>query len=115
MRLVNSLTSIPSAYSTILGDFVHILGLLPASIRLSISYFSSWFSTLAEEVESLFGLALLVVVRRLQGDAQDAEKGDNTGDLLSKFQEARDENGKPLGINELADEIMVMVIAGSGM
>lgn len=89
------------------GDFSASMGVLPPWIRPYIKKLP-WYASGQQAVRHLAGIAIAAVERRL-GDPTSAERGD----LLSKLQEARDENGNPMGREELTAEALTQLIAGS--
>ncbi|KAH8824011.1 cytochrome P450 monooxygenase pc-bph [Flagelloscypha sp. PMI_526] len=94
-------------------EFTSTIATLPPYARLRIRSSLSWFTSRGKAMRNLVGLAFLMASRRINESKDDKEKGGQTNDLLSKFQEARDEAGKPLELRELAAESLAMVIAGS--
>lgn len=65
-----------------------------------------WFQKGQQAVKDLAGIAVAAVARRL------ATPTDRV-DLLSKLQEGRDEEGNPMGVEELTAEALTQLIAGS--
>ena len=65
-----------------------------------------WFANGSRAVKNLAGLAVAAVAKRL------AAPTDRT-DLLSKLQEGKDEDGRPMGREELTAEALTQLIAGS--
>jgi benzoate 4-monooxygenase len=59
-----------------------------------------------QAVKTLAGIAIVAVLKRLQAPS------DRT-DLLSKLQAGKDDEGKPMGREELTAEALTQLIAGS--
>lgn len=70
-------------------------------------YVDPWFARGAASVKNLAGMARARVQERLKTGAGDRK------DLLARLQEARDENGQPMDIDELTAEALTQLIAGS--
>ncbi|KAH8824005.1 cytochrome P450 [Flagelloscypha sp. PMI_526] len=85
-------------------DSMSRLATLPPYARPWVRASLSWFNSRSEALKNLPGLAFLMASRRVKEKANDKEKGGLTNDLISKFQEAKDETGKPLELTELAAE-----------
>ncbi|KAH8824006.1 cytochrome P450 [Flagelloscypha sp. PMI_526] len=94
-------------------EVVTTLATLPEYARSWIRSYLPWFVRRSHAMKNLGGLAFLMVSRKIKETTEDKEKGGLNNDLLSKFQEARDEAGKPLELRELAAESVSMVVAGS--
>ncbi|KAH8824004.1 cytochrome P450 [Flagelloscypha sp. PMI_526] len=94
-------------------DSMSSLGTLPPYARPWIQASLSWFNSRGKAMRNLAGLSFLMASRRVKEKTGDKEKGGLTNDLISKFQEAKDETGKPLELAELAAESQSMVVAGS--
>ena len=67
-----------------------------------------FFSKGVRAVENLAGIATARVRGRL-----DTEKATDRKDLLARLMEGKDEDGKPLGRQELTAEALTQLIAGS--
>jgi benzoate 4-monooxygenase len=96
------------------GDFSACMGVIPPWIRPWIKKFP-WFARGNVAVQNLAGIAVAAVGKRLALDARLAEVGGSSArnDLLRRLQEARDEQGHPMGQAELTAEAMTQLIAGS--
>ncbi|KAI1813042.1 cytochrome P450 [Poronia punctata] len=90
------------------GEVSATLGCLP-SIKPWARYLPDpFFSRGLTAVENLAGIAIARVKERLDNPPDIARK-----DLLARLQEGRDENGEPLGFEELTAEALTQLIAGS--
>lgn len=87
------------------GEFSATMGVLPPSWRPFIRRMP-WFSKGSKAVKNLAGIAVAAVAKRL------AMPTDRV-DLLSKLQEGKDDEGKPMGKGELTAEALTQLIAGS--
>jgi benzoate 4-monooxygenase len=90
------------------GEVSATLGCLP-----SIKPYAKWlpdpfFSRGLTAVENLAGMAIARVTDRLDNPPEIKRK-----DVLARLQEGRDENGDPLGFEELCAEALTQLIAGS--
>ncbi|GAA5959277.1 hypothetical protein JCM3765_005130 [Sporobolomyces pararoseus] len=89
------------------GEYSATLGCLPPWIRPYMKYIDPWFARGLESVKNLTGIARTRVNQRLQSGALDRK------DILSHLQAGRDENGQPMGKDELTMEALTQLIAGS--
>jgi len=89
------------------GDFSASMGVLPPWVRPWIKRIP-WYAKGSEAVKNLAGIAIAAVEKRL-ADPAAAERGD----LLAKLQEGKDEEGNPMGKEELTAEALTQLIAGS--
>ena len=87
------------------GEYSASLGVLPPSWR-PLAKKIPWFARGNQAVQNLAGLAVAAVAKRF------AFPTDRT-DLLSKLQEGKDEDGQPMGREELTAEALTQLIAGS--
>lgn len=87
------------------GEYSASMGVLPPWWR-PLAKRLPWFAKGNEAVKNLAGLAVAAVSKRL------ANPTDRT-DLLSKLQEGKDDEGKPMGREELTAEALTQLIAGS--
>ncbi|QRV87850.1 cytochrome P450 family protein [Ceratobasidium sp. AG-Ba] len=109
------------------GDFSASLGVLPLWARPWAKRFP-WYARGNQAVQNLAGLAIAAVTKRLEEglpdeelDEQDVEAEEQGGvkakrkrtDLLEKLQQGKDENGAPMGREELTAEALTQLIAGS--
>ena len=78
-----------------------------------------WFAKGDVAVKRLAGLAIAAVSKRLAlaeagaGSESGARAGTDRVDLLSKLQEGKDDEGRPMGREELTAEAQTQLIAGS--
>jgi benzoate 4-monooxygenase len=105
------------------GDFAASLGVLPVWARPWAKRVP-WYAKGNQAVQCLAGLAVAAVTKRLEEGLPDEEideegeegegkrKGKRT-DLLEKLLQGKDENGAPMGREELTAEALTQLIAGS--
>ena len=89
------------------GDFSASMGVLPPWVRPLIKRIP-WYARGQQAVKHLAGVAIAAVETRL-ADPNASERGD----LLAKLQEGKDEDGNPMGKEELTAEALTQLIAGS--
>lgn len=99
------------------GEFSASLGTVPPRWRALVKAYVPWFRRGNQAVKHLAGIAVMAVKTRLEADAaagEDSklEDADRT-DLLSKLQRGKDDEGKPMGPEELTAEALTQLIAGS--
>ena len=87
------------------GEYSVSMGVLPAWWRPFVRKLP-WYRKGQADVKALAGIAIMAVAKRL------ATPTDRV-DLLSKLQEGRDNEGKPMGSEELTAEALTLLIAGS--
>lgn len=87
------------------GDFSMSMGVLPPSWRPWVRHLPGYRQG-SDSVKRLAGIAIMAVRKRL------ATPTDRV-DLLSKLQNARDSDGKPMDPEELTAEALTFLIAGS--
>ena len=87
------------------GEYSASLGVLPPHWR-PLAKRIPWFSKGNQAVQRLAGIAVAAVAQRL------ANPSDRV-DLLAKLQDGRDDNGDPMGREELTAEALTQLIAGS--
>ncbi|EJD40202.1 cytochrome P450 monooxygenase pc-bph [Auricularia subglabra TFB-10046 SS5] len=87
------------------GEFSATMGVLAPWMRPLVLKLP-WFARGLSAVRALAGLAIAAVGRRL------AEPSDRN-DLLAKLQDAKDDDGMPMGPEELTAEALTQLIAGS--
>ena len=87
------------------GEFSMSMGVLPPWWRPLVRHLP-WYSEGQKDVKTLTGIAIMAVAKRL------ATPTDRI-DLLSKLQQGRDSEGKPMGREELTAEALTLLIAGS--
>jgi benzoate 4-monooxygenase len=89
------------------GDYSASMGVLPPWVRPLVKRIP-WYSRGQQAVKHLAGIAIAAVEWRL-ADPSASERGD----LLAKLQEGKDEEGHPMGKEELIAEALTQLIAGS--
>lgn len=87
------------------GEFSASMGALPPSWRPWVRMLP-WYRKGGLAVKNLAGLAVAAVAKRFSAPT-------DRNDLLSKLQEGRDDEGKPMGREELTAEALTQLIAGS--
>lgn len=87
------------------GDYAASMGVLPPWWRPFVRRIP-WYARGNAAVKNLAGLAVAAVAKRL---AMPTERTD----LLSKLQEGKDDEGNPMGREELTAEALTQLIAGS--
>lgn len=90
------------------GEVSATLGAYPALKPWAHLLPDPFFSQGVAAVKSLAGIA----IARVQDRLQNPPNIDRT-DLLARLQEGRDDNGEPLGVDELTAEALTQLIAGS--
>jgi len=90
------------------GEVSATLGTYPALKPWAHLLPDPFFSQGVAAVKSLAGIA----IARVQDRLQNPPNIDRT-DLLARLQEGRDDNGEPLGVDELTAEALTQLIAGS--
>lgn len=88
------------------GEFSAAMGVLPPWLRPIVKRYIPWYSRGSAAVKNLSGLAVAAVAKRLASPAYRT-------DLLSKLQQGKDEDGNPMGMQELTAEALTQLIAGS--
>ena len=88
------------------GEFSAAMGVLPPWLRPVVKRYIPWYNRGSEAVQRLSGLAVAAVAKRLASPAYRT-------DLLSKLQQGKDEDGNPMGRDELTAEALTQLIAGS--
>lgn len=89
------------------GDFSASIGVLPLWLRPHIHRLP-WYSRGQKAVKHLAGIAIARVETRL-AEANPTDRDD----LLSKLMEGKDEDGNPMGKEELISEALTQLVAGS--
>lgn len=87
------------------GTYSASMGVLPPWIRPLVKQLP-WFNRGHKAVRSLAGIAIAAVSQRLKTPT-------DRRDLLGKLQEGKDDEGKPMGREELTAEALTQLIAGS--
>ncbi|KAI9465313.1 cytochrome P450 monooxygenase pc-bph [Lactarius psammicola] len=88
------------------GEYSAAMGVLPPWVRPIVKRYIPWYSRGSEAVKDLTGLAIAAVAKRLASPAYRA-------DVLSKLQQGKDEDGNPMGREELTAEAHTQLVAGS--
>ncbi|KAL5636720.1 hypothetical protein ACGC1H_000626 [Rhizoctonia solani] len=107
------------------GDYAASLGVMPPWWRPWAKRVP-WYARGNEAVQCLAGLAIAAVAKRLEEGLPDEEDEEEEGqeeeglktkkkrtDLLEKLLQGKDENGAPMGREELTAEALTQLIAGS--
>lgn len=87
------------------GEYSMSMGALPPWWR-PIARKTPWFTQGAKDVKALAGIAIMAVAKRLATPT-------DRNDLLSKLQAGKDDQGNPMGREELTAEALTLLIAGS--
>lgn len=87
------------------GEFSATMGVVPPHLRSLVKKLP-WFRTGQQAVKDLAGIAVAAVAKRLTTPTDRV-------DLLSKLKEGKDDEGKPMGKEELTAEALTQLIAGS--
>jgi len=82
------------------------MGVLPPHWRPLVVRFIPWYRNGNKAVKRLAGIAIAAVARRLTAPS-------DRSDLLGKLQEGKDDDGNPMGREELTAEALTQLIAGS--
>ena len=88
------------------GDYSASMGVLPPWLRPILKKYHPWYRKGSVSTANLAGLAIAAVSKRLKTPVDRA-------DLLSKLQQGKDDEGKPMGRPELTAEALTQLIAGS--
>jgi benzoate 4-monooxygenase len=96
------------------GDFSASLGVLPPWWRPLVKKYIPWYRNGAGAANNLAGIAVVAIAKRLSMDKEMGLSGEGGRvDLLSKLREGKDDEGKPMGREELTAEALTQLIAGS--
>jgi benzoate 4-monooxygenase len=87
------------------GEFSATMGVMPPWWRPILKK-TPWFSKGQQAVKNLAGMSVVMVAQRLQNPS-------DRPDLLSKLIVSKDEQGNPMGKEELTAEAQTQLIAGS--
>ncbi|KAL5522615.1 hypothetical protein ACEPAG_8632 [Sanghuangporus baumii] len=87
------------------SEYSASMGVLPPWIR-PLAKLLPWYANGSKAVEDLAGMAVAAVAKRLAFPT-------DRSDLLSKLQQGKDEQGRPMGVEELTAEALTQLIAGS--
>ncbi|KZT25634.1 cytochrome P450 monooxygenase, partial [Neolentinus lepideus HHB14362 ss-1] len=88
------------------GEYSASMGVLPVWFRPLVQRLHPWYRNGNKAVKDLAGLAVAAVAKRLTSPTDRV-------DLLSKLQSGKDDEGKPMGREELTAEALTQLIAGS--
>lgn len=88
------------------GEYSASMGVLPPWCRPLLKTLHPWYRKGNKAVQNLAGIAIAAVSKRL---AMPTDRDD----LLSKLQEGKDDEGRPMGRQELTAEALTQLIAGS--
>ena len=88
------------------GDYSASMGVLPPWVRPLLKKFHPWYRMGSISTANLAGIAIAAVFQRLKTPTDRV-------DVLSKLQEGKDDEGKPMGRPELTAEALTQLIAGS--
>ena len=88
------------------GDYSASMGVLPPWMRPLLKKFHPWYRSGNAAVANLAGIAIAAIAQRLSTPTDRV-------DLLSKLQQGKDDEGKPMGRPELTAEALTQLIAGS--
>ena len=88
------------------GDYAASVGVLPMWARTFLGNFHPWYRKGNIALGKLNGLAIAAVSQRLKTPTDRV-------DILSKLQQGRDDEGKPMGRLELTAEAVTQLVAGS--
>jgi benzoate 4-monooxygenase len=97
------------------GEYSASMGVLPPSWRPFVRRVLPWYRRGDHAVKSLAGLAIAAVNARLDAEKAKGGEVEDEGrmDLLGKLMTGVDEDGKPMGREELVAEALTQLIAGS--
>jgi benzoate 4-monooxygenase len=93
------------------GEYSAAMGVLPPHWRPLARAVLPWYRRGDRAVQSLAGLAVAAVSARLDGEKEMVDEG--RMDLLGELMTGTDEEGKPMGREELIAEALTQLIAGS--
>jgi benzoate 4-monooxygenase len=88
------------------GEYSASMGVLPVWCRPLLKHLHPWYRKGNKAVQNLAGIAVAAVSKRLSTPTDRV-------DLLSKLQEGKDDEGRPMGRQELTAEALTQLIAGS--
>jgi benzoate 4-monooxygenase len=91
------------------GEYSATMGCIPPLLR-PLAKKLPWFSRGLESVRKLAGIAIAAVGTRME--LEESGEGADSRDLLSKLMKGKDENGNPMGREELTAEALTQLIAG---
>jgi benzoate 4-monooxygenase len=93
------------------GEYSATMGCIPPVLR-PLAKRLPWFKMGLESVRKLAGIAIAAVSARLELEVSGMGAEANKDDLLSKLMKGKDENGEPMGREELTAEALTQLIAG---
>jgi len=88
------------------GDYSASMGVLPPWVRPLLKKYHPWYRQGGISTANLTGIAIAAIAKRLRTPTDRV-------DLLSKLQNGKDDEGKPMGRPELTAEALTQLIAGS--
>ena len=88
------------------GDYAASMGVLPPWVRMILRTFHPWYRKGSAASGNINGLAIAAVGQRLKTPTDRV-------DILSKLQQGKDDEGKPMGRSELTAEAVIQLVAGS--
>ena len=88
------------------GDYTTSMGVLPAWARTFLKICHPWYRKGSVASGHLNGLAIAAIGQRLKAPTDRV-------DILSKLQQGKDGEGKPMGRAELTAESFIQLVAGS--
>jgi benzoate 4-monooxygenase len=91
------------------GEFSMSMGVLPPWWRPIVKRVIPWYRNGAGAVKNLAGIAVNAVARRLASDREAGVDGNERVDLLGKLKAAQDDEGNPMGREELTAECQTQV------
>jgi benzoate 4-monooxygenase len=91
------------------GEYSATMGCIPPLLR-PLAKKLPWFFRGLESVRKLAGIAIAAVGTRME--LEESGEGADSRDLLSKLMKGKDENGNPMGREELTAEALTQLIAG---
>ena len=91
------------------GEYSATMGCIPPMLRPLVKKLP-WFTKGLESVRKLAGIAIAAVGTRME--LEESGMGGDQQDLLSKLMKGKDENGAPMGREELTAEALTQLIAG---
>ena len=88
------------------GDYAASVGVLPPWVRTLLRNFHPWYRKGSVASGNFNGFAIAAVSRRLKTPTDRV-------DILSKLQQGKDDEGKPIGRPELTAEAVTQLVGGS--
>ena len=88
------------------GGYAASMGVLPPWVRTLVRKFHPWYRKGSVASGNFNGFAIAAISRRLKTPTDRV-------DILSKLQQGKDDEGKPIGLPELTAEAIIQLIGGS--